>query len=252
MKKKPRRQHRTPLLLIPGGASGSVEGAFDLFAMDILGPFPVTHSGKRYVIIFFNYYTGWPEALAIPSTEAVRIDDLLVNEILARHGAPKTLLSDPAANFLLSIAKESNTELAQLCMKQQYDKHVAPVPFVVGSRVRVYMPKNRKGLSKKLAHNYHGPQLSPVHFKFHTFDNRLVSVPVHANRMKPYINPASCPISAQSSQDTTLDLVDIDLPTHSFVPDARPILKLDTPTIDTEPTIRHPEDVHTPQTIVPV
>eukprot|EP00794_Sanderia_malayensis_P011456 gene11456-12653_t len=111
---------------------------------------------------------------------------------------------------------QSNTELAQLRMKQQYDKHAAPVPFL------------------------------------RTVDNRPVSVPVHVNRMRPYIDPASRPISAPSSQDTTPDLVDNDLPADSFVPDALPILLPDTPSIDTEPTITRPEDVHTPQTIVPV
>ena len=72
----------------------------------------------------------------------------------------------PSLNYALALFRiwknhrkiiESNTQLAQQRMKLQYDKHTAPVPFDIGSKVWVYTPKNRKGLSKKLAHNYHGP-----------------------------------------------------------------------------------------------
>ena len=272
--------------------------------MDILGPLPTTHDGNRYIIVFSDYYTRWPEAYALPSIEAPRIAQLLIDEILARHSAPRTLLSDRGPNFLASVVKavcdimntrrtlttayhpqtdglverfnatlceglsmyvsthqkdwdrhlpltlfayrvaphattgespfyllygrephlpldaslllpdsnvsnsvaelrarlvknleetrkivSSNTQLVQQRMKDQYDKHSAPVPFDVGMRVWVYTPKNRKGLSKKVAHKYHGPyrivsNLSPVHFKLRMMDNRPVSVPVHANRMK--------------------------------------------------------------------
>ena len=65
------------------------------------------------------------------------------------------------------IAAE-NTQRAQQKMKELHDLTASSPPFAVGDRVWVYTPKNRKGLSKKLAHNYHGPYrivgfLSPVH-----------------------------------------------------------------------------------------
>ena len=65
-------------------------------------------------------------------------------------------------------------------------------------RVWVYTPKTQKGLSRKLMHHWHGPfriveKCSPVHFKLRTCDNRLVSITVYANRMKPYYDPDSRP-----------------------------------------------------------
>ena len=48
MKKIPRRAHKAPLLPIP------VQGAFDRIAMDALGPFPPSHDGNRYIIVFFR------------------------------------------------------------------------------------------------------------------------------------------------------------------------------------------------------
>jgi len=74
--------------------------------MYILGPFPERHDGNRYILVFSDYYTRWPEAFALPSTEAPRIAQVLVEEILARHGAPRALLSDRGPNFLASIVKE--------------------------------------------------------------------------------------------------------------------------------------------------
>ena len=372
MRKRPRNHHKAPLLPIP------VEGPFDRVAMDILGPLPTTHDGNRYVIVFSDYYTGWPEAYALPSVEAPRIAQLLVDEILARHSAPRTLLSDRGSNFLASIVKSicdimntrrthttayhpqtdglverfnatlceglsmyvsthqkdwdkhlpmilfayrvapnattgdspfyllygrephlpfdtslllpdsnvsssvaelrsrvihnleesrkivsANTQLAQQRMKEQYDKTAAPVSFEIGSRVWVYTPKSRKGLSKKLAHNFHGPyrivsKLSPVHFKLRTMDNRPVSVPVHANRMKAYYDPSDRPIAAPSFEETSPDLADTDLPPDSFQTKNTDRPSLPTPVdnaltrLDEEPAITRPEDTFTPAEIVAV
>ena len=365
MKKIPRSHRKAPLLPIP------VDGAFDRVAMDILGPFPVTTNGNRYIIVFSDYYTRWPEAFALPSTEASRIALLLVNEIMARHSSPRTLLSDRGPNFLASIVKEvcrlinttrayttayhpqtdglverfngtlaeglsmyvsthqkdwdqhlslilfayrvspnattkespfyllygreprlpidasllaspdhlsssvselrsrvienlenakrivdSNTQLAQQRMKCQYDKTSSPVTYDIGSRVWVYTPKSRKGLSKKLAHNYHGPyrvvaKLSPVHFRLRTLDNKPVSVPVHANRMKPYYDPSVRPISIPWNIEESSDLADTDLPSDSF--DVRTdddnTASPHPSTPVTEPPITRPEDTHAPAII---
>ena len=364
MKKIPRHKRKAPLLPIP------VEGAFDRVAMDILGPFPVTTSGNRYIIVFSDYYTRWPEAFALPSTEATRIATLIVNEIMARHSSPRTFLSDRGSNFLASIVKEvcriintrqshttayhpqtdglverfngtlaealsmyvsthqkdwdqhlhlvlfayrvspnattqespfyllygreprlpidvsllippssmsssvaelrsrivenlenaqriiqSNTQLAQQRMKTQYDKTSCPVPYDIGSKVWVFTPKTRKGLSKKLSHNYHGPyrivaRLSPVHFKLRTLDNQPVSVPVHANRMKPYYEPSSRPIDIPPDIANSPDLSESDLPYDSFdVPSSAPESNPPDPSYNTEPPITRPEDLHAPAII---
>eukprot|EP00795_Rhopilema_esculentum_P006597 gene6597-biopygen8105 len=150
---------------------------------------------------------------------------------------------------------KTNTELAQQRMKHYYDQNSAPVSFDIGSKVWVYTPKTRKGLSKKLAHNYHGPyrvvkNLSPVHFRLRTLDNRPVSVPVHANRMKLYVDPSDRPTAAPPQCDTFVDFSDVDLPPDSFLPEPNPIAKSDS-SVD-EPSITRPEDYCTPQEILPV
>lgn len=87
-KQSPKQRQIAPVLPIP------VEGAFDQVAVDCLGPFPVSDSGNRYIVVFSDYLTRYPEAFAVPSIDAPTIADLLVNEILPRHRAPHTLLSE--------------------------------------------------------------------------------------------------------------------------------------------------------------
>ena len=161
----------------------------------------------------------------------------------------------------------SNTQLAQQRMKLQYDKHATPVPFDVGSKVWVYTPKNREGLSKKVAHNFHGPyrvavKLSPVHFKLRTMDNRPVTVPVHVNRMKLYHDPSNRPISSPSLDHTTPDLSDSYLPPDSFPSSSAPNESLLQDTnadarhsdrrVVTDVPITRPKDTHSPLEIQPV
>ena len=100
MRKTPRNRHKAPLMPIP------VEGAFDRLAVDCLGPLPTSAQGNRYVVVFCDAFTRWSEAFPVPSIDAPTIARLLVDEILCRHGAPRTLLSDRGSNFLSVLIKE--------------------------------------------------------------------------------------------------------------------------------------------------
>ena len=118
------------------------------------------------------------------------------------------------------IAAE-NTQRAQQKMKELHDLQAVPPPFALGDKVWVYTPKNRKGLSKKLAHNYHSPYrivefLSPVHCVLRAMDNRRVSTTVHVARMKRYVDPASRPIRQLPDDVDEPYLLDSDLPEDSF------------------------------------
>ena len=87
MKKVPRGKRKAPLLPIP------TEGAFD-------------RVGNRYIIVFSDYYTRWPEAFALPSIDAPRIAQLIVDEIIVRYSAPHMLLSGCGPTFLATIVQE--------------------------------------------------------------------------------------------------------------------------------------------------
>ena len=99
-RKNPRNKYQAPLLPIP------VDAAFSRLAVDVLGPLPITWSGNRYIVVFTEYLTKWPEIFAVKNADAVTIARLLTSEIIPRHGAPRTLLSDRGKNFLSTLVLE--------------------------------------------------------------------------------------------------------------------------------------------------
>ena len=351
-RKKPRNKRRAPLLPIP------VSAAFERIAVDILGPLPVTWKGNRYIVVLVEYLTKWPEIFPVQNTEAITIARLITEEIIPRHGAPRTLLSDRGSNFLSAIVKEvcnlysikklntsaynpacdglverlnstlcqtlsmfvskhqkdwdvfipaaltafrtspnettgespfyllygrepllpmdvsllpptdpassiaehrrkivkqieltqqiakENIMRAQQKMKAYYDKRSAEPDFIEGQKVWVFTPKTKKGLSKKLLHNFHGPyrvveKLSPVHYRLRTCSNKPITSIVHANRMKHFIDPSDRPIEPPTEPLDDLPFLAMDdLPEDSFdnnniTPDQTNTSNLPVPTTDT-------------------
>ena len=109
-------------------------------------------------------------------------------------------------------------------MKDYYDQKTKEPVFEVGQRVWVYTPRTRKGLSKKLMHNWLGPyriveKLSPVHFKLRTVANKKVAFSCHANRMKPFVDPNQRPIDSPLFDDPAEPYLDeSDIPKDCFEP----------------------------------
>ena len=57
-------------------------------------------------MVFSDYLSRWVEAFPVPNADATKNTRLLVDEIIARHGAPKVLLSDKGKNFLSKLVAE--------------------------------------------------------------------------------------------------------------------------------------------------
>ena len=108
-------------------------------------------------------------------------------------------------------------------MKEIYDRSARDTKFMIGDKVWVYTPKAKKGLSRKLMHHWHGPyriveKCCPVHYKLRTCDNRLMSLTVHANRIKPYFSLDLRPCNTLEGTSSTSDhaIPDDELPAYSF------------------------------------
>ncbi|GBM86428.1 Transposon Ty3-I Gag-Pol polyprotein [Araneus ventricosus] len=99
----------------------NVGAPFERMALDILGPFPVTTKGNRYVLVLMDYFTKWPEAIPIPDQEASTVAEELVRSWISCYGVPMILHSDQGTNFnsalftklceLLGILKTRTTAL---------------------------------------------------------------------------------------------------------------------------------------------
>ncbi len=66
----------------------------DWIHIDILGPFPVSSSGNKYVLIIIDQFTRWVEAFPVPDQGA---------ETISRFGAPLELHTDQGRNFESSL-----------------------------------------------------------------------------------------------------------------------------------------------------
>ena len=88
-----------PLTPIP------VDGPFDRLGVDVV-QLPRTKQGNRYVVVFVDYLTKWPEVYATADQTAPTIAKLLVENVISRHGVPRQLLSERGPSFLSKLLLE--------------------------------------------------------------------------------------------------------------------------------------------------
>lgn len=67
---------------------------------------PKTATGNKYLVVFIDYLTKWPEVFVTKDQTAQTIARLLVERVIPQHGVPRELLSDRGANFLSKLVAE--------------------------------------------------------------------------------------------------------------------------------------------------
>ena len=77
-----------------------------MVAMDIMGPFPISSQGNRYLLVVSDYFTRWVQAFGIPDQLATTVAHRLTNEIFFRFGLPEQLHSDQGRNFESDVISE--------------------------------------------------------------------------------------------------------------------------------------------------
>ena len=90
-------RNKAPLLPIPATIP------WQEIACDVIGPLPPTLAGNRYVVVFMDRATSWPEAFATATIDSPIIADLILNNIVFRYGTPQRFLTDRGTNFLSKI-----------------------------------------------------------------------------------------------------------------------------------------------------
>ena len=61
---------------------------------------PVTELGNRHVVVFQDFLTKWPLVFPVPDQKAVRLVELLTEEVIPLFGVPEALLSDRGTNLM--------------------------------------------------------------------------------------------------------------------------------------------------------
>ena len=72
---------------------------WEIVAIDMMGPYPRTSRGKRFILVATDVMSRWTEAFAVTSSELKIISPTLEREVFMRWGYPRVILSDNAPQF---------------------------------------------------------------------------------------------------------------------------------------------------------
>lgn len=67
--------------------------------MDFVGPFPITPRGNRYILVATDVFTKYVEIWAVPNQTAEVCASIILNDVIARWGAPLTIHTNQGAAF---------------------------------------------------------------------------------------------------------------------------------------------------------
>jgi len=82
-----------------------VEKPFEKVGIDLLGPFPLSKTGKRNIIVAVDYLTKWVEAAALPTGKTEDVVKFFMDNIFFRHGSPSQIITDRGKCFVSDLAK---------------------------------------------------------------------------------------------------------------------------------------------------
>ena len=79
------------------------------WSCDIVGPFvKARENNSKYTIVFIAFVTKWVECASVPDITAETVATVLMDQVIARHGAPAILKSDRGSQFLSEVVPEVN------------------------------------------------------------------------------------------------------------------------------------------------
>ncbi|GFW58636.1 retrovirus-related Pol polyprotein from transposon 412 [Trichonephila clavipes] len=189
---------------------------FHRIGIDLLGRFPKSVHGNKWIIVCTDYSTRYAITKALPTAEVDEIAKFLLEEIVLRHGAPRVIITDRGAVFRSRLV----SSLVDLCnidhrfttayhpqtngLTERFNKTLADMlsmyvdveqknwdeilPFVTFA-YNTAKQETTEGISDRIGVLR---RLSAVTYEVQDFDpaSRKLREVVHVLRMKPYHDPA--------------------------------------------------------------
>ena len=90
----------------PVGTLPIPDGPGQWWHMDVAGPLVKSTAGNRYLLVFTDPFSKWPEAFAMPDQTAKTTADMIYKGIVCRYGVPEGLHADQGRNFEAQLMKE--------------------------------------------------------------------------------------------------------------------------------------------------
>ncbi|KAJ4804794.1 Pol-polyprotein [Rhynchospora pubera] len=72
---------------------------FDVWGLDLLGPFPQGQGNVKFLVVAVEYFTKWIEAKPLATIASQKIVDFARHQIVYRYGIPHTFISDNGTQF---------------------------------------------------------------------------------------------------------------------------------------------------------
>jgi len=75
-------------------------------ALDLMGPFPESEDGNKYVLVVVDSFSKWLEAYPLPNIEAKTVAERFVMEFVSRFGVPLQIKTDRGRQFECELFNE--------------------------------------------------------------------------------------------------------------------------------------------------
>ncbi|KAK8756781.1 hypothetical protein V5799_000517 [Amblyomma americanum] len=102
-------QRRKRPSTLPAGLLQPIDVPLEPFyrvGLDLLGPFPTSCSGNRWIAVATDYATRYAITRALPTSCATDVADFLLQNVILHHGAPHQLLTDRGRYFLSRVVDD--------------------------------------------------------------------------------------------------------------------------------------------------
>ena len=73
---------------------------FQKVGMDILGPLPEATDGSKFLVVLQDYFTKWPEVIALKTVDSDAIIDWINKDVVPRYGVFSELITDQGVQFI--------------------------------------------------------------------------------------------------------------------------------------------------------
>lgn len=81
--------------------------AFEIISVDLMGNYPRSSKGNKYILVVTDLFTKWVEAFPMRAARAPQILNILEKEVFYRFGYPRAIISDNGSQFNHALWKST-------------------------------------------------------------------------------------------------------------------------------------------------
>ena len=92
--------HHRKKQYLPMGEMPLPVSPMQVVGMDLIGPFPTSSKGNKYILMMIDHHSGWGEAFPIPDKSNKSVWTAFANEFIPRHSVPYVIITDNGMEFM--------------------------------------------------------------------------------------------------------------------------------------------------------